>query len=274
MATESSHSTERGVSTCWSCGCAMRRDQRICGRCGATRVPTVRRPYLEYENPAPPQAAPRTRSFADEPAPFVYPAHPCEAPSAWNTAAPEWNIYRSPHALSPDAVGTTGTPGAPDTPASRNVSPSPALSPGEHQPVWRRETLGWQRGQAAPRSSYATVSPWHRLADMLFMMAFGLAGGVIGGGIWYAVVSAAHIQFGPCGVLMGYLIGKGVALGSANRNLVSTLLAIILTFGGWVILTAILLAQGVLFTPLDIAFLIASCAFATAPTRLLPHGKS
>lgn len=259
MAANGSRSTERALSTCWSCGCAMRRDQRICGRCGATRVPTVRRPWLETdEAPGPaPQRARATVAFA----PY---------PSYDDTAGTQENV------LDPWGPGWQREPAAPDAALAPAAPVSSGAGVADYSgAVWAREAQGWQRRVGGhDRSSSRGNTVARRLADMLFMLTFGVAGGVIGGGIWYAIVSTVGIELGPCAVLMGFLIGKGVALGSARRNLVSTLLAILLTIAGWDVLAKILLAQHILFTPLDLTFLLASIAFAVAPTRLLPHRAS
>lgn len=262
MATESPRSTERRLGTCWNCGCDMRREQRICGRCGATRVPTVRRSWLELDDGSAPEPAGATRSFAsDRPVAGSRSGAPGLADLRYSDTG-AWNYYSE----EPSAYATAA--------ADHAFPEMPATTPVDPPRVWLRDTQGWRRHEPAAAARERGASIGERLANMLFALGFGIAGGVIGGGIWYAVVMTVHIEFGPCAVLMGYLIGRGVALGSERRHLVSTLLAMILTTGGWVILTAMLLAQDVVYTPLDITFLLASLAFAIVPTRLLPRRES
>lgn len=262
MATESPRSTERRLGTCWSCGGEMRPEQRICGRCGATRVPTMRRSWLELGDVSAPEQARATRSFASDAQVAGPPAGAPEPADIQYSYTRAWNYYDE----EPSALAAAGAEHSfPEMPASPSM---------DLQHVWLRDTRGWRRHDTATAVRQRGASVGQRLANMLFAIGFGIAGGVIGGGIWYAVVTTIHIEFGPCAVLMGYLIGKGVALGSERRTLVPTLLATILTIGGWVMVTAILFAQHVMFTPLDICFLLASMAFAVAPTRLLPPRES
>ena len=53
---------------------------------------------------------------------------------------------------------------------------------------------------------------------ILFALIAGLLGAAIAGLIWYYFVTLTGIQFGLISVLMGWLVGKSVVLGSGNKR--------------------------------------------------------
>jgi hypothetical protein len=110
-----------------------------------------------------------------------------------------------------------------------------------------------------------------RVLNVLFSLGYGVLGALIGGGLWYAICTATHLEFGPCAVLMGYLAGKGVAMGTTTRTPVNSMLAILLTIAVWVVCISQFLAQGISLTLLDPAFLVISVSAALAPNGLLPQ---
>jgi hypothetical protein len=62
-------------------------------------------------------------------------------------------------------------------------------------------------------------------------LALGLGGGLIGAGVYYAVLTLAHLEVGLISILVGWLVGKGVHKGSRGK-------------GGWVYQT---LAVGITY---------------------------
>ena len=63
--------------------------------------------------------------------------------------------------------------------------------------------------------------------------AFGVGGMLAGAAVWYAVARFAHIEAGPIAILLGWLVGKGIHLGSGKRGgLGYQVMAILLTYLG------------------------------------------
>lgn len=63
--------------------------------------------------------------------------------------------------------------------------------------------------------------------------AFGVGGMLAGAAVWYAVARYAHLEVGYIAILLGWLVGKGIYLGSGKRGgLGYQVMAIILTYLG------------------------------------------
>jgi hypothetical protein len=112
------------------------------------------------------------------------------------------------------------------------------------------------------------------LVNVFFPLLFGLLGGFIGAVIWCSIALWLGFDAGFIAILMGYLTGQGVAMGSSYRGLRPTLLAMTLTFAGWAIGEVLLGARGIQLLPLDGAYLLAALVAAILPTRSLPPSES
>ena len=258
MATQTTHQLSR--DTCWNCGSVLRLDQSVCVNCGASRVAGARQVHLatpsngwyvtEDEHDLPRRYRPSgDLSYGSENAAPMSPVQTLHGDVI--SALPDASVYFE---------ATQYIPGRPmDSISEEQLA-------GARQP---RSRLTHPRGAHVERGRYSGVMA--RVVNVLFTIGFGLMGTVIGGGIWYAVVSMTHLELGPFGVLMGYLTGIGVTIGSNHRSHVPWLVSIILTYGGWIVVSSALLNEGVLFTPLDLAFLIASLLLTLVPLRSLPE---
>jgi hypothetical protein len=59
----------------------------------------------------------------------------------------------------------------------------------------------------------------------------GIAGGALGAGIWYAVRALLHLEIGLIAIVVGFLVGGGVRMGSKGRGgLLYQCLAVFLTY--------------------------------------------
>jgi hypothetical protein len=108
------------------------------------------------------------------------------------------------------------------------------------------------------------------LINVFFPLLFGLLGGFIGAVIWCSIALWLGFDAGFVAILMGYLTGQGVAMGSSYRGLRPTLLATALAFAGWASCEVFLGARGIQLLPLDVAYLFATFVAAIVPTRSLP----
>jgi len=227
---------------CWRCNARMRPDQLLCTHCGATRATSQVRAQAAHRRGAATEDDDDTPGYADIAAEYV-PNRAFGAP----IAPPRGADQRKRRAASADYW-----PDEPDIPLERNL-------PKRRQPhplQWVRHS--WLHGV------------FIRIANMLFAIGFGLIGGFFGGTIWVAVQTNFQFRLEVLAVVMGYLTGQGVSLGSATRNLVTTMLAIVLTVFVWDVCTRFLIGQGFDLLPVDGVFLFAALIVATFPTRLLP----
>jgi hypothetical protein len=63
--------------------------------------------------------------------------------------------------------------------------------------------------------------------------AFGIGGMLVGAGVWYAVAKLANLEVGLIAILLGWLVGKGVHLGSEKRGgLGYQVMAVLITYLG------------------------------------------
>ena len=53
---------------------------------------------------------------------------------------------------------------------------------------------------------------------MVRALVYGLAGGLVGAAIWYAIVAVTKWELGLVAVVVGYLVGTGVVLGSGGKH--------------------------------------------------------
>src|SRR6478672_4224000 len=49
-------------------------------------------------------------------------------------------------------------------------------------------------------------------------LALGLGGALVGAAVWYAVAKFAHIELALIAILLAWLVGKGVFIGSGKRG--------------------------------------------------------
>jgi hypothetical protein len=68
----------------------------------------------------------------------------------------------------------------------------------------RRMEAAWTGGSGSARAGRALV--------------FGLAGAAVGAGIYYAVLALTGYEIGLIAIVVGYLAGKGVRIGSGGRG--------------------------------------------------------
>src|SRR2546430_14710007 len=60
---------------------------------------------------------------------------------------------------------------------------------------------------------------------------FGLAAGVVGAAIYYAVIAIAHLEIGIVAILIGYMVGYAVRKGARGRGgLRFQILAVVVTY--------------------------------------------
>ena len=55
-------------------------------------------------------------------------------------------------------------------------------------------------------------------ANMPRALVFGLAAGLVAAVIWFAIVAVTHYQIGFVAVLVGWLVGRAVVIGSGERR--------------------------------------------------------
>jgi hypothetical protein len=228
---------------CWRCNARMRPDQLLCTHCGATRATSQVRAQTGRRRGAATEDDDDTPGYADIAADYV-PNRAFGAPIAPPRGS---TAQRKRRAASEDYW-----PDEPDIPLERNL-------PKRRQP----HPLQWVR--------YSWLhGVFIRITNILFAIGFGLVGGFLGGSIWCAVQTTFQFRLGVLAVVMGYLTGQGVSLGSATRSLVTTLLALALTVFVWAVCTRYLLGQGFDLLPVDGLFLFAALIVSTIPTRLVP----
>src|SRR5262245_1702224 len=68
----------------------------------------------------------------------------------------------------------------------------------------RRIEADWTGGSASSRASRAFL--------------LGLGGAIVGAGIYYAVLALTGYEIGLIAIVVGFLVGKGVRMGSGNRG--------------------------------------------------------
>src|SRR6202011_1547491 len=69
------------------------------------------------------------------------------------------------------------------------------------------------------------------IIPLLTAGVFGLGAGVIGAGIYYAVIAIAHLEIGIVAILIGYMVGYAVRKGARGRGgLRFQVLAVALTY--------------------------------------------
>lgn len=54
--------------------------------------------------------------------------------------------------------------------------------------------------------------------DMLRALAFGLVAALVGAGIWYGIVVTTQYEVGFVAILIGWLVGRAVVLGSGGKR--------------------------------------------------------
>jgi hypothetical protein len=239
------NSNRPGRQTCWNCGASVRSGRSICLTCGAT---------LAFSRDA---SAPRLPADFS-PAP-PYPSGPA------TYAGPE---LRTPYTADP-AERFVGA-GSPHDPLAAS-----------DLPAWYRDretfaTHITQTGRAlvvaSVRGIARSLARAHgtRLTNLLFAIGFGLLGSFLGGAIWYVLVVTFRLELGFFALPLGYLTGRGVALGTATRSFMTTLLAMTLAWGTWDVCALLVTRMGYTLTVSDLAFLLVTVAIAALPTRSLP----
>ena len=144
-------------------------------------------------------------------------------------------------------------------------TPGPAADGRELPPVWADELPSRDRRTSFPPAVSAVI-------NVLFAAGFGVLGAMIGGGIWYIVVTTVHFELGFFSVLMGYLIGRGIVLGSSMHGFPPALLAEALTFSAYAFWIVLITGQGVALNVLDIPAVLATFVVAAVlPFTRAPH---
>lgn len=64
----------------------------------------------------------------------------------------------------------------------------------------------------------AHISGGSPLRRIVLAAVYGLAAGVLGAFIYYAVIAVTHLEIGLISILVGYMVGKAVSLGSEGRG--------------------------------------------------------
>ena len=71
----------------------------------------------------------------------------------------------------------------------------------------------------ACRASVAAAAETPRgLPTLLLAAALGLGAGIVGAGIYYAVIAIAHLEIGIVAILIGYMVGYSVRRGAGGRG--------------------------------------------------------
>jgi len=265
--------TRRMMANCWQCGSRLRAGQRICMRCGATRRPEptgltgkyqAARPSGYYRQPTstPPDYGSRAPQGHTG-----YTAPPAAGQDTW----PQnhgWRVVdggaerRGPYGPGP-AYPVQQTPYFSDIPVAPDERDDDALYGGG--------PLRAQRTRQLHSRWYAIFMPAViAIQNFFYELMFGLLGAVIGGGIWYTAALYIHIPVGILSVPMGYLVGRGVAMGSTYRGAVPSLLALALTVLTWAVVAQFLRTEGYTIAPLDLGLGTISVIVALLPTFGLP----
>ena len=144
-------------------------------------------------------------------------------------------------------------------------TPGPTADGRELPPVWADEAPSRDRRASFPPVVSAVI-------NVLFAAGFGILGALIGGGIWYIVVTTIHFELGFFAVLMGYLIGRGIVLGSTMHGFPPALLAAGFTFSAYAFSMVLIYRQGVAFNLVDVPSVLATFLVAMAlPMLRAPH---
>jgi hypothetical protein len=147
---------------------------------------------------------------------------------------------------------------APQTPGS-------ASDVRELPPVWADELPSRDRRASFTPAVSAVI-------NVLFAAGFGILGALIGGGIWFIVVTTIHFELGFFAVLMGFLIGRGIVLGSTMHGFPPALLAAGLTFWAYAVCIVLIHGQGIQFNLVDIPSVLATFLIAMGlPMLRAPH---
>lgn len=89
-------------------------------------------------------------------------------------------------------------------------------------------------------------------------LLFGLVGAVIGAGIYYAILALTGWEIGLIAIVVGWLVGRGVSLGSQHRGgWLYQGLAIVLTYSAIVSTYVPLVAKEGVEAPLPVLFVVA-----------------
>ncbi len=87
---------------------------------------------------------------------------------------------------------------------------------------------------AVEAGQQAAPDPLSRVARLTRATVFGLGGMLVGASVWYLVERFAQIRVGLIAILLGWLVGKAVFIGSGRRGGTHyQILAVVLTYLGF-----------------------------------------
>lgn len=233
-------------TVCWQCQARLRKDQLICGHCGATR-PTA---SMSAITPGMLAAGEFGDGWREDTRSRSAVYVPGGAPDAMSDSAPgpAWSVPNAPFPVSRgqrmDLIEPRGAASRPLAPPAPLFSKQRAR---ELMRVFLRET-----------------------AEVWRATGFALLGALIGGGAWFVVALAFHYESGFMAVAMGALVGEGVAVGVSVRRQRYTLYAVGLLIFFWALCIRLLNSHHLGWSPLDGAYVVIACVACTWPLRRLP----